>query len=252
MYEEEMNEYINILLNKPEGKPGRDYLNSRGITKDTAIFWKLGYCPVGYKPRCYSNEQFPFWLKMHGGLTIPIFDANGNLVSISRRRVIEIKNRQKNPKYDHYVFGARSTLFGLYQNKSRIFLDNKGIITEGQLDVISAWQKGIKTVVSSFGAHAGKAHLINLSRYTENIFIVYDNDDAGQKGINGALKAARELKIKIKIKKPFAEGVDLDQWVKCHTKDEFYNILEYDKNKFIENKIEKLAQERGILNEQNR
>ena len=67
-----------------------------------------------------------------------------------------------------------------------------------------------------------------------------------------ALKAARELKIKIKIKKPFAEGVDLDQWVKCHTKDEFYNILEYDKNKFIENKIEKLVQERGILNEQNR
>ena len=77
MYEEEMNEYINILLNKPEDKPCRDYLNSRGITKDTAIFWKLGYCPVGYKPRCCSNEQFPFWLKMHGGLTILIFDDGG-------------------------------------------------------------------------------------------------------------------------------------------------------------------------------
>ena len=38
MYEEEMNEYINILLNKPEDKPSRDYLNSRGITKNTAIF----------------------------------------------------------------------------------------------------------------------------------------------------------------------------------------------------------------------
>ena len=65
-------------------------------------------------------------------------------------------------------------------------------------------------------------------------------------------REALRILIKIKIKKPFAEGVDLDQWVKCHTKDEFYNILEYDKNKFSENKIEKLVQERGILNEQNR
>ena len=43
---EEMEEYNDILLNKPEGKPGRQYLKSRNITKDTAIAWHLGYCPV--------------------------------------------------------------------------------------------------------------------------------------------------------------------------------------------------------------
>lgn len=245
-YVNEMNEYIDILLNREEGKPGRDYLKQRGISKETAVYWKLGYCPVNYNPICYKEEQFPFWTKMWGGLTIPIFSANGELVSISRRKVVEVKNREKNPKYDHYIFGARSTLFGLYQNKANIFMNNRGIITEGQLDVISAWQRGIRDVTCSFGAHAGVAHLVSISRYTDNIIIVYDNDEAGEKGIKGAIKAARNLRIKVKIKNPFQNGMDLDQWVKTHSKEEFYNILDYSQDKYFKNKIDKMVNERGI------
>ena len=147
---DEMKEYSDILLNKPEGKPGRDYLKTRNITKSTAIAWNLGYCPVGYTPKCYKDlpVNFKFYQKMYGGLTIPVFDSNKNLVTISRRRVIELNKIKgyedfKNPKYDHYPFNARSVLFGLNMNQGDMFLNNIAVVTEGQLDVISAWQKGL-------------------------------------------------------------------------------------------------------------
>ena len=53
--EEELKEYISILLNKSEGQLGRDYLNLRKITKATAAEWEMGYCPVGYVPLIYRE-----------------------------------------------------------------------------------------------------------------------------------------------------------------------------------------------------
>ena len=66
-------------------------------------------------------------------------------------------------------------------NQGDMFLNNIAVVTEGQLDVISAWQKGVKVVCSSFGAHCSEAHLVLLNRYVDNIYLLYDNDDAGNR-----------------------------------------------------------------------
>ena len=98
----ENNIYMDILLNKPEGKIARQYLNKRNISKNTAIIWKLGYCPANLVPSFYQNEKYNFWKKLYGRLTIPIYNQNNELVSISGRKIIDIVDREKNPKYDHY------------------------------------------------------------------------------------------------------------------------------------------------------
>ena len=245
---EEMEEYSDILLNKSEGKPGRKYLKSRNITKDTAIAWHLGYCPVNYIPNCYKDlpVNFKFYQKMYGGLTIPVFDANKELVTISRRRVIDLNKVKgyedvKNPKYDHYPFNARSTLFGLNMNQGDMFLNNIAVVTEGQLDVISAWQKGVKVVCSSFGAHCSEAHLVLLNRYVDNIYLLYDNDDAGNIGQEKTKKICKQMNLKVKFKNPFKKGIDLDNWIQCHTKQDFYKMIYYDKFDFVNDKIKSMG-----------
>ena len=239
---QELNEYINILMNTTEGKIGRDYLKSRKITKNTAIEWEIGYCPIGYVPSIYQNEKFPFWEKLWGRIIFPIYDSNGNLVSISGRKVLDVSTRAKNPKYDHYPFNARKILFGLWKNKEEIFIQNKGIITEGQLDVITAWQHGVKIVTSSFGAHCSENHFILLNRYTDNIIVMYDNDDAGQKGTNKAKEIARINKFNLKIKCPFSNGVDLDNWLQCHSAEEFYKLINYNKMSYLQDKLKKMKE----------
>ena len=241
-YFEEVEYYHDILLNKPEGKPGRIYLKSRGLTKETAIKWKLGYSPIGCIPDCYKGETYMFWEKLWGRLTIPVRSSTDENIyeTISGRLVEPIKTREKNPKYDHYIFPARNVLFGLCENKVNIFLNDKAVITEGQLDVISAWKKGIKIVCSSFGAHAGLSHMILLNRYTDNIYVIYDNDEAGNKGAKNAEKIAKENKLKLKIKHPFPDGVDMDKWVQTHTAEEFFKIIDYNKDDFLVNKLNKI------------
>lgn len=236
----ELNEYIDILLNKKEGQIGRDYLRQRKIFKSTAMEWEMGYCPVGYVPTIYTNENYAFWEKLWGRIVFPIRDQNGELVSISGRKIIDVISREKNPKYDHYKFNARKVLFGLWKNEKNIFLENKAIITEGQLDVITAWQKDVKIVTSSFGAHCSENHLITLNRFTNNIIVMYDNDEAGKKGMDKTKEICKNRKISVKFKCPFGTGMDLDNWLQIHTKDELYKLLEYNKMSYLTDKLKKI------------
>lgn len=238
--------YIDILLNKSEGSIGRDYLRTRRLEKNTAIEWEMGYCPVGYIPPIYKDnandpKAYKFWEKLWGRIVFPIRNQNGKLISISGRKIVDILDKEKNPKYDHYPFDARKTLFGLWKNKDEIFTKNMGIITEGQIDVITAWQHGIKIVTSSFGAHCGENHFILLNRYTEKIIVMYDNDDAGKKGTDKAKEICRVHKFPVKFKCPFPQGMDMDNWLQTHNSTEFYKLLAYDKMSYLQDKIKKMG-----------
>ena len=199
------------------------YLCERGISLETAKYWQLGYSPVGYEPECYKdNEENKSWKKMNGRLIIPIIDQNGKVISLSGRRVDNISG----PKYDHYPFPARHILFGLWQNKDDIRECNNIIITEGQFDVISAWQYGVKNVTSSFGAHAGSDHLALASRYTNNVNVVYDADLAGLNGLEiiKDLDTWSDLSVNL-CRGIFPKNEDLDSWIRTHTAEELYYLI---------------------------
>lgn len=220
----ELKEYQDILFNKDTGLPGREYLLQRNIDTETAKYWQLGFSPIDYDPVCYKflfNTGITyFWRRLNNRLIIPIFDSNNKLISLSGRSI-----DNKWPKYIHYPFPARRILFGLNFNKDNIREEDLSIITEGQLDVISSWQNDVKTVTCSFGAHASQEHFALLGRYTNNIYIVYDNDAAGQKGIE-ILKKIKHADLSINFCfNLFPKGQDLDNWIQLHTKEEFYYLL---------------------------
>lgn len=220
--EEENDFYIKCLFNKEIGKSARTYLNKRGISKETAEFWKLGYSPTDMiNPVFNEDNLYKPWEKLQGRITIPIYNQNDELISISGRLINKIDNR---PKYDHYPFPSRSTLFGLSQNKINIFNEDRCFVTEGQMDVISSWQAGVKNIVSSFGAHFSLSHAALISRYTNNIDIIYDNDFAGYKGMNKA-KEFQKYNLNLNILRILDNGEDLDSFFKEKTKEDFYALI---------------------------
>lgn len=226
IFDQEANEYFYILLKTEAGAPGRAYLKQRGITEETIKYWKLGYCPVGYIPKCYKDlviDNNYFWQKMHGRLTIPIFDQNGVMVSISGRQVIKINDR---PKYDHYSFNARRILFGLYQNKEDIQQEDRAFITEGQIDVISSWQQGLRIVTSSFGAHCSLDHFAILSRYASVVDVLYDEDKAGWTGTKSIEEFSTWGDLIVNLRTGiFPPKEDLDSWIKNHSKEELFKLI---------------------------
>jgi DNA primase len=212
-YHEEKNYYKKALLHETIGAPARNYLKKRGINKSAVDFWEIGYCPVG-------NQKYK---KLQGRITFPVYDQSGKITTISGRKIFDNMN---GPKYDMYPFPARKILFGLWQNKENIRDLNRAIITEGQLDVISAWQQGLKIATSSFGAHGSLDHLANISRYAKRVDVLYDADEAGIKGINGIKSLSTLGDLEIIFKNPFSNGEDLDSWINKNSADKLFNYLD--------------------------
>jgi DNA primase len=191
---------------------------------------------VGCIPSNFDKEDdYKPWTKMWNGITFPIRDQNGRMISISRRL---IKKEEGRPKYDHYPFNARRVLFGLYQNKNEIRQLDRAIITEGQLDVISSWQHGLKIVTSSFGAHGSLDHLAVLSRYASIVDILYDEDNAGKVGTDAIEQFETYGDLEVNLRTGiFPQGDDLDSWIRTHSMEELFTLINKTKVDHLRNKL---------------
>lgn len=215
----ERNEYYKMLLfHKEIGRPARAYLKSRNITKETAIFWEIGYCPEYQLEINHKGELAG--AKLRGRITYPIRNQHGEVISVGGRTIINA-----NPKYDAFAIATRKNLFGLWNNKDEIRNSGKAIITEGQIDVIQAWQYGVRNMVCSFGAHLSLSQISLLSRYADEIIIVYDNDNAGREGANAAKEFMNKGDVKITICDKLPFGEDVDSYLKKFGKDQFLELL---------------------------
>lgn len=232
------NDYYRKCLKHPTiGQIGRNYLESRGINEETIEKWEIGWSPYNCTPTCYKSEKTKFWKKHYGRITFPIRDQSGKMLSISGRLVLKLNGV---PKYDHYPFPARRILFGLYQNKEDIRKMNRAVVTEGQIDVITAWQAGFRIATSSFGAHGGLDHMALLSRYAQTVDILYDADKAGIEGEEAIKKLSTLSDLDVRFQKPFGKGQDLDSWITNHSADELWNLLDKTEVDVLKEKLLKL------------
>lgn len=223
------NEYYKwALLHPTIGEPGRRYLKTRGISDETIKYWEIGYCPIGHKK----------YRKLKGRITFPVRCQKGSIITISGRKVFDTL---PGGKYDMYPFPARRILFGLWQNRNDIRHFNRAVVTEGQLDVITAWQSGFKIATSTFGAHGTLWHMGILARYAKIIDILYDGDKAGWEGIKGIqnLSTLGDLDVRFKTN-IFPKGEDLDSWIKKHSAEELINLLDKNKIMSLSEKLENI------------
>lgn len=189
-YEKLTNACHRLLL---DNKKIYKYLKKRKILENTIKEYKLGafpddlrdlfryISPVELKKNgiIYCADKSPFSLYP---LVIPIRNSRGIPVAIGCRTLLDEVSRKELgiPKYKNSVYSKSSHLFGLDKAKSEIKKKNRVFVVEGYFDAISAHQYGMRNVVATCGTLFSQRQLIILSRYTNNISILFDNDDPGR------------------------------------------------------------------------
>lgn len=189
----------NLLLNFSEAEEYRTYIYSR-LSDEIINKYNIGYFPPSIYMNLISNaisskdliDVGLAWKKQSGlfsyfenhGLVIPYYNANNTPIALIGRTLLgEEERKQKSLiKYKNTVFKKGNYCFNLNFAKEHILKEGFVYVVEGQLDAIKCYEFGIKNVVAVGSSSLSAYQFATLIRYTDNIIIVFDNDEAGLKG----------------------------------------------------------------------
>lgn len=239
--------YYYAKLKSPQGKPGYDYLSSRGLTDDTIKHFGLGYAGQGggelyryLRHEGYSDsilketglfkmEERGVYDKFWNRVIFPIMDVNNRVIGFGGRVMGDAKPKYLNSP-ETKLFDKSRNLFGL--NYAKLGKKDSFILCEGYMDVIALHQAGFTNAVASLGtAFTGQQANI-IRRYTENVFLTYDSDEAGVKAALRAIPLMRQVGINAKIihMEPYK---DPDEFIKALGTEEFQKRIDEAENSFF-------------------
>jgi DNA primase len=165
-----------------------DFLKKRGFTADEMV--KAGLA---------TNRRGLYDL-FRGRILIPLSDGQGRPVGFTGRIMVADEN---GPKYLNtpatMIYDKGRQVFGLHMAKDAIRKQDFTILTEGNLDVVSSHQAGVKNVVASAGTALTKQQLLSLSRLSDDVRLSFDADDAGLAATERAIPIAQEVGVKLSI-----------------------------------------------------
>lgn len=212
-FEDVVNCCKDLLQNFPDAKPMADYANNR-LSKSAQEKFSFGYFP--------SNKNLLALISIVGenklvaidviydkviedgisrrnikrgaledhNLIMPYRDVYGNIVALVGRTILDDNDRasRKLPKYKNTSFTKGDHLFGLYESKNSIIQNNLAFVVEGQFDCITAIDKGLTNIVALGSSAMSFEQFALLTRYTNNIILMLDNDTAGREGTERIIK----------------------------------------------------------------
>lgn len=249
------NYFNEILQNDIDGRTiGLAYFRSRGFRDDIIDKFRLGFSldkwdalykeaiKKGYKEEfllktglCSKRENGQFTDKYRGRVMFPWFNVSGKIVAFGGR-VLDSRTKGVSQKYinsaESVIYSKGHELYGLYQAKRMIVKDDRVFMVEGYTDVLSMHQCGIENVVANSGTALSDAQIRLLHRYTSNITLLYDGDEAG---IHAALRGtdmllAEGMNVKILL---LPDGDDPDSFARKHNATEFKAYVESHQTDFI-------------------
>ncbi len=231
--------FDNLSKQKNIGYP---YLKQRGISDEIIRKFGLGYAPGKGKSLCQyllaegvaEEDLLRLGLAKKGknGLydyfrnrvMFPIFNTNGKVIGFGGRAIGDAKPKYLNSA-ESEIFLKKNNLYALNFTKSAITDSNKVIVVEGYMDAISLYQAGICNVVASLGTALTDNQAKLLARYTKNVVLSYDSDNAGinaaLRGIDVIIGAGGKPKI-LRIN----DGKDPDEFVKKNGKQAFEKLVD--------------------------
>ena len=239
--------YFYYQLKSPQGRVGYEYLTGRGLSDETIKRFGLGFAHKTsddlyryLKQKGYTDTL----LKESGLVTIeergahdkfwnrvmfPIMDVNNRVIGFGGRVMGD-----GTPKYlnspETKVFDKSRNLYGL--NYARTSREGYMLICEGYMDVIAMHQAGFTNAVASLGTAFTSQHAALLSRYTKQVILTYDSDEAGVKAALRAIPILKEVGMSIKVlnMKPYK---DPDEFIKNLGADAFRQRIAEAKNSFM-------------------
>jgi DNA primase len=244
--------FTDKLHQNAEGKAiGLKYLKERGIREDIIEKFQLGYSPEerdalsleaqkkGYKTDYMVKSGLSverngkFYDRFSGRVIFPIHSLPGTVIGFGGRT---LRNDKETAKYlnspESEIYHKSRVLYGLFQAKKAIVNNERCYLVEGYTDVLSFQQAGIENVVSSSGTALTIEQIRLIKRFTPNITIIYDGDEAGIKasfrGIDLILEEGLNLKVLL-----LPDGEDPDSFSKKHSSSELKDFIEQNERDFI-------------------
>ena len=213
--------YQYILESTETGKAARDYLKDRGIKKEIAQTFQLGYAPASWdslmkyllKKKFTAEELERVGLtvqssksagydRFRGRLVFPIKDSRGNIIAFSGRVLKEDKDNPGS-KYintpETSIYHKRESLYGIYSARDSIKKEGFVILVEGEFDVITPFQYGIENVVAVKGSAITSDQLMLLKRYCTRLVFALDADATGEEAVKRGTDEAEKLDFEIEV-----------------------------------------------------
>ncbi len=236
------------VLQSPEGAAVQAYLDKRQIRRGIAVRFGMGASTANWDDltramtaRGYTKTELiaaglavaskkgGVYDKFRNRLMLPVIDQRGDVVGFGSR-VID----NSEPKYmnttDTPVYSKRHVLYGL--NLAKKTKRPEIILCEGNLDVVTLHQAGFDNAVASMGTALTQEQIRLLSRYTKNLVLCYDNDNAGQMATQRALEmlsntefTVRVLRLPNKMVDGQPKKQDADDFIKAYGPDAFAQLL---------------------------
>lgn len=161
-------------------------------------------------------------------LVMPVQDVYGNCIALAGRTLLSEEERQKHriPKYLNSVYDKSHHLFGLNFAKKHIILANRVYVVEGYFDVMMPHQKGFKNIVAICGAFLSSRHLALLSRYTDNIVLLLDNEPEAQERAKKIIEKKQRDGLSLVIGNHLPSNTkDVDEFLRKYSVEDLYSIL---------------------------
>ncbi len=220
------NLYHDALISSSRGRPGRAYLESRGIEEDTIRAFRLGYAPTtgkflvdaaqkkGTKPELLGKAGLikDDHDKFNKRIMFPVFNTSGRVIGFGSRVIDDGVPKYMNSP-DTEVYKKSNSLYGLYQAKGDIRKEGTAILVEGNLDLLTVWQSGVKNVAASLGTSLTEGQANLLTRYTKKVILFYDSDEAGLKSTRKAIDTFLIKDVDVGVAM-MPEGCDPDSLVR--------------------------------------
>lgn len=253
------NYFQDVLHNHVDGQSiGMAYFRSRGFRDDIINKFQLGYDLTdrfalaqtarskGYKDEfliktgiCYKTDRGDMIDRYAGRVIFPWVSVSGKIVGFGGR-LLDARTKGVSQKYvnspDSEIYHKDHLLYGIYQAKKAISKEDRVYMVEGYTDVISMNQCGIENVVANSGTALSVHQIRMLHRFTSNITLLYDGDEAGIKAtLRGTdMILAEGMNIKVLI---LPDGEDPDSFARKHSVEDFKTYIEENQTDFIWFKI---------------
>ena len=240
--------YYYCLLRAPQGAKAMEYLKKRELSDETMRRFGLGYASQ-YSDELYRylkqqgvsdelmkesglmsvNERQGMYDKFWNRVMFPIMDVNGKVIGFGGRVMGDAKPKYLNSP-ETIVFDKSRNLYGLHI--ARTARKKYLIVCEGYMDVISLHQAGFTNAVASLGTALTSQHASILKRYTDEVILTYDSDEAGVKAALRAIPLLKTAGIATRVlhMEPYK---DPDEFIKALGTEAFQERIDHAQNSFM-------------------
>lgn len=273
MHEKAQEIYHHLLINTKVGEQALEYLLERGLTMAIIEEFQIGFAPNQrqFLTQVFANEDFDKSLYGETGLFIerenqemidrfyqrimfPITDFQGRTIGFSGRLLpIDKEVDKSQPKYlnspETELFNKRNVLFNFHRGRPVIRKEQEVFLFEGFMDVIAAYQAGIKNGIASMGTSLTTQQIAAIQRVTKRLVLCYDGDTAGVEATNRGIELLQEhSQLELAIVS-IPEKLDPDDYFRKYGSEAFVELALHGRQTIFAFKMRYLKQERNLHNE---